>query len=234
MTARSASKTRRPSALRSTSETNSAPRDERRRSLVDAAFRVLAERGFEGLRTREVAALAEVNIATLHYYFASKEDLIAGVAEELLARFQKLGSSVSLTHPYERVPNELAMIQREFKETPETFAVLNEIWVRASRDPSIAAVCQRIDAAWLDWIGAGIRDGQKQGVFRSTLSADATATLVTAFVRGAVLRLFTDPDEKWLRKASAQLLALLAVEPPVGKRSAGQRRTQAKKPAAKK
>ncbi len=47
--------------------------DERRRSLVLAAYHLIAERGFEGLRTRNVATRAGVNIATLHYYFAKRK-----------------------------------------------------------------------------------------------------------------------------------------------------------------
>jgi DNA-binding transcriptional regulator YbjK len=42
---------------------------DRRRSLLQAAFDVIAMSGFEGLRTRAVAERAGVNIATLHYYF---------------------------------------------------------------------------------------------------------------------------------------------------------------------
>ncbi len=42
--------------------------DERRRSLVLAAYDLIAEKGFEDLRTRDVAARAGVNIATLHYW----------------------------------------------------------------------------------------------------------------------------------------------------------------------
>ena len=41
--------------------------ERRREQLVLAAFHQVAEHGFEGLRTREVAAEAGVNIATLHY-----------------------------------------------------------------------------------------------------------------------------------------------------------------------
>ena len=52
--------------------------ESRRHDLVQAAFRGIAERGFEGLRTRDVAADAGVNIATLHYYFPTKEALIRG------------------------------------------------------------------------------------------------------------------------------------------------------------
>src|SRR5712692_9477299 len=66
------------------------PADERRQSLVRAAFKAIAADGFEGLRTRSVAERAGVNIATLHYYFPTKEALIGGVAQYLAARFISL------------------------------------------------------------------------------------------------------------------------------------------------
>src|ERR1700726_1447566 len=72
------------------------PQDEhgrRRADLLQAAFDVVAEAGFEGLRTRAVAARAGVNIATLHYYFPSKQDLIEGVAQLLSANFVTLHGS---------------------------------------------------------------------------------------------------------------------------------------------
>src|SRR6266480_4421461 len=50
----------------------------REQALVQAAFNQIAERGFEGLRTREVAAGVGLNIATLHYYFPTKEAPISG------------------------------------------------------------------------------------------------------------------------------------------------------------
>src|SRR5205807_7131455 len=62
--------------------------EDRRHALVAAAFGQIAERGFEGLRTREVAAEAGVNIATLHYYFPTKEALIRGVVAHAMGRFR--------------------------------------------------------------------------------------------------------------------------------------------------
>ena len=61
---------------------------DRRDALVRAAYNQIAERGFEGLRTREVAGGAGVNIATLHYYFPTKEKLIEGVVEHAMERFR--------------------------------------------------------------------------------------------------------------------------------------------------
>src|SRR5918911_1825327 len=63
------------------------PRADRRRALVDAAFRRLARDGFEGLRTRDVAADVGINIATLHYYFPTKEALVRAVIGQAMQRF---------------------------------------------------------------------------------------------------------------------------------------------------
>src|SRR5438132_13994661 len=61
---------------------------ERQEALVQAAYELLAERGFEGLRTRDIAAKVGVNIATLHYYYPTKEKLIRGVVGYAMGRFR--------------------------------------------------------------------------------------------------------------------------------------------------
>src|SRR3979411_665872 len=63
-------------------------KEDRQQALVRAAFNQIAERGFEGLRTREVAAGVGLNIATLHYYFPTKEALIRGVVAHAMDRFR--------------------------------------------------------------------------------------------------------------------------------------------------
>ena len=52
-------------ATRAEPKQQSAVSEKRRQELVLAAYREIAQRGFEGLRTREVAAEVGVNIATL-------------------------------------------------------------------------------------------------------------------------------------------------------------------------
>src|SRR5271156_4019420 len=63
---------------------------DRRKSLLQAAFDVIASSGFEGLRTRAVAERAGVNISTLHYYFPTKQELIEGLAQFLSGIFADL------------------------------------------------------------------------------------------------------------------------------------------------
>ena len=50
-------------------------------ALLDAAERLLVERGHAGLTTRALAAEAGVNHGLVHYYFGSLENLLARVLE---------------------------------------------------------------------------------------------------------------------------------------------------------
>ena len=47
--------------------------------ILAAAESVFAEQGYDGARTRDIAARAGVNVSTLHYHYKSKEDLHAAV-----------------------------------------------------------------------------------------------------------------------------------------------------------
>ena len=97
-------------------------------SLVAAAFGVIAARGFEGLRTREVAASVGVNIATLHYYFPRKEDLIRGVVAHAMARFRStLGGAGSAEV---QLRTHFVGLRRLARDEPALFAVMAELAIR--------------------------------------------------------------------------------------------------------
>ena len=98
----------------------SAISEKRRRELVHAAYKQIAEGGFEGLRTREVAAEVGVNIATLHYYFPTKESLIGDVLEYAMGRFRTTlephGS------PSDQLRNHLRAVRKLMVAEPELAA----------------------------------------------------------------------------------------------------------------
>lgn len=55
------------------------PEAKRKDKILDAAERAFAEFGFEGASLRQIVATADVNLATVYYYFESKEKLLAAV-----------------------------------------------------------------------------------------------------------------------------------------------------------
>src|SRR5918997_6326772 len=107
-------------------------RPDRRSALAAAAFRRIAEGGFEGLRTRDVAADAGVNIATLHYYFPTKEALISGVIGLALQRF--IETLPGQGSPLEQLCGHLRGLARLLMEDQQLWAVLGELVLRARRD----------------------------------------------------------------------------------------------------
>ncbi|HEU4643219.1 MAG TPA: TetR/AcrR family transcriptional regulator [Gemmatimonadaceae bacterium] len=50
--------------------------DERADALLDAALRVVAERGYKRTRLEQIAEAAGVSVGTVYYYFDNKEDLL--------------------------------------------------------------------------------------------------------------------------------------------------------------
>ena len=61
------------------------PRQERSRrrveGLLDAAERIVVERGVDALTTRDIAQAAGVPVASLYQYFSDKEDVLLALAE---------------------------------------------------------------------------------------------------------------------------------------------------------
>ncbi len=121
-------------------------KENRERALVQAAFNQIAERGFEGLRTREVAAGVGLNIATLHYYFPTKEALIRGVVAHAMDRFR----STLAPHgsPADQLRNHLRAVRKLLRDEPEVGAVMGELALRSARDPALARIMGGAFKAW--------------------------------------------------------------------------------------
>jgi AcrR family transcriptional regulator len=67
---------------------STADQRERRRRVIDAAFALGAERGYDAVQMREVSARANVSLATIYRYFSSKDHLLAAAMTEWTAELQ--------------------------------------------------------------------------------------------------------------------------------------------------
>ncbi|MGH9273325.1 MAG: TetR family transcriptional regulator [Acidimicrobiales bacterium] len=61
---------------------------DRRRRLIDAAFELGAEGGYEAVQMREISLTANVALATIYRYFSSKDDLLAAAMTEWTVRLR--------------------------------------------------------------------------------------------------------------------------------------------------
>ncbi|HXM54170.1 MAG TPA: TetR/AcrR family transcriptional regulator [Candidatus Dormibacteraeota bacterium] len=159
---------------------------DRREALVAAAYSRIARQGFEGLRTRDVAAEVGVNIATLHYYFPTKEALIRGVVGHAMRRFASTLSGDGLP-PAEQLRHHLRGVRRLVGQEPELFAVMGELALRSVRDPAVAAIFGETSDAWLRRMRALVGRGVAQGGLAPGLDPEEAAALIVAAVKGACM-----------------------------------------------
>ena len=160
-------------------------RPDRRRELIGAAYNQIADHGFEGLRTRDVAAGAGVNVATLHYYFPTKESLIRGVVGHAMQRFTTTLSGEGT--PAEQLRHHLHGVRRLFRDEPELFAVMGELALRSVRDPAIGAIFGDTSDAWHSRLRTLVGQGVREGCLDARLDPDEAAALIVAALKGTCM-----------------------------------------------
>jgi AcrR family transcriptional regulator len=153
----------------------------RRPAIAAAARALIAERGFEGLRTRDIAERVGINVATLHYHVPTKEALIEIVAQSMRDDFIAQGKSwrrQGLT-PLQELQGEIAEFRDTMEHNPQLFVVLAEMVERARRDPRIDAAVRPLLTYWHQQMMDLMTRGRRDGSFRADLDPRAAATVVT-------------------------------------------------------
>lgn len=191
-------------------ESETAKSAKRRHEVILAAYRTIAEKGFEGLRMREIATRAGMDHATLHYYFAGKEALIRGVLEYIV-RDLSIGRSAAAEAGDKSARKRLAAhfdaLVQQVRETPEMFVVLAEINARSLRDPAVRAVVTENDEGWKRFLIEILEEGIRREEFQVRFGAEAGAEAIIALVRGLTTT-FAD-DAEAMKLPLRQLLTWL-------------------------
>ena len=172
-----------------------APRGEARREhLLEATLRVVAEQGVAAVTHRRVAAEAGLPLAATTYWFASKEELMAGAytlsLERDLVRLAALAAEAGA--PGTRTPDEAAralegVVGLAPNDRQESFAVVL-LWLEAARIPGVAArshewddACAATCAAWLRAAGCPEEHLDEAG---QALSATLDGLLIRGLAAG--------------------------------------------------
>ncbi len=196
------------------------PAEAKRDALVQAAYREIAANGFEGLRTREVAAAVGVNIATLHYYFPSKEDLIRGVVGHAMQRFQTTLPAKGEADAQLR--QHLQGLRRLAREEPDLFKVMGELALRAARDRGMAEILSKMNDVWYSTLRTLLRRAVASGSVAKTIDPEDMAALIVSTLKGIYLLPAASPDPGRLERPLRQMERLLGLRAARAK-SAGTR-----------
>jgi len=174
------------------------PSDVRRKQFISAAVIVIARDGVDGATTRRIAEEAKAPLATLHYCFQTKENLLWAV-------FEQLADTVRAAID-ERVPEGHALVEivpelvdaciRAAMERPDENRAQIEIWLWAERNDAEFAnrMYGRYIDAWQDLLrtaNGSLPDGELETVTR----------VIMGLVDGLCMQFITHGDqEKILRE----------------------------------
>jgi AcrR family transcriptional regulator len=159
----------------------------RRPAILTAAAEVISERGVQNTRISDVAERAGTSAPGVLYWFPTKDQLLAEALQFADERFY-----AGLTTELEGLDSAGARLGRMVELWPadgdgETVLWM-ELWVRALRDPQLAATREELDSRWRAAIADIIREGQASGEFGEA-DADDVALLLGAVMDGFAIQL---------------------------------------------
>ncbi len=196
---------------------------DRRSALLRIAYLEIARGGFEGLRTREVAAKAGVNVATLHYYFPTKEALIRGVVEYTMGQFRATLTPHASSR--DQLRSHFHSVRALLKNHPDIGVVMGELALRSTRDPALARLMDEANEAWHRTLRALLKRAVRDGNLRPELDSDDVASLVMATMTSMTLP--TVASGPLIDQALRQLERWLDLRPAAGARPTRRRQLQA-------
>jgi AcrR family transcriptional regulator len=170
----------------------------RKIAVLEAACRVIAERGADATRFADVAAESGVPVSTLQYYFGSREDLlVAAFRHASSAEIDALEAEVAaMDDPWEQLERILSRSLTGYElDAPGGGRLWIESWHFGIRDPDMRADALRDNTAWRRLVADVVRRGVERGTFSNRHDPDKVAVLAVAAADGLGIPLsLGDPD----------------------------------------
>ncbi|MER5895189.1 TetR family transcriptional regulator [Streptomyces sp. NPDC001876] len=170
---------------------------ERRDRIIDAAIRVVADRGIAGLSHRSVAAEADVPLGSTTYHFASLDELLIAALRRCNDNFARVArESAYLADPEADLADELTRLLTEcFEGGRGPLELEYELYLAALRRPALRPVA----AEWTDGVSRLLADR----------TDPATARALVALLDGISLQVLltgSDFDAEYAREMLARIV----------------------------
>ena len=181
--------------------------DIRRREVLDAAYKVFAEKGYHNAGMADIAREMGVGHGTVYRYFSSKLDLATAVLEELIVKI----TEVVVAEPPESITTLdeyrdcLGRIGERFYSLLEENAEIHRwlFYEALSIDETVTAKINAAFDLFAGYTELYLRNGIKRGFLRPDIHTRETSLAINAMLFEAARRLpmadviDTDSRELW-------------------------------------
>ena len=155
-------------------------------ALLDAAKKVLRQKGYSGLSTRDVAAQAGVPLSQIHYHFGSKQGLILALFEYLNAQLLDR-QNVLFGNPALKLSEQWdqACAYLDDDIASGYVRVLQELIAASWTDAEVAKVVRAGILGWVELITGLARKAEREFGGIGPFSPDELSALVASAFLGA-------------------------------------------------
>jgi AcrR family transcriptional regulator len=172
---------------------------ERRVQILEAAARVIVQRGLADTRIVDVAEAAGTSPGLVLYYFGSKDRLLAEALTVAEERFyeESLPELATIESARDRLVKLIELsCSGDAGSTGlgiDEYLLWLDLWARAPRDPDVAAKREALDRRWRTALADIVRDGRGRGEF-AELDPEDFALRFAAMMDGlAIQAVLRDP-----------------------------------------
>ncbi|MDX6519881.1 MAG: hypothetical protein QOJ31_364 [Gaiellales bacterium] len=182
--------------------------------VLHGARRVIAQRGADATRFRDVAAETGSAVSTLQYSFGSREDLIIAALEDAAKadfdRARRAAEAAVGAVAQLRALVLQSVLTDSDEEAREAWLIWVEYWRAAARDGELRSGSAAIYGGWRALVGGILKDGRVAGDFRGDLDPDLAATQVLALLDGVGVPVVLEHPGMTSAHAAAAVLDALA------------------------
>jgi len=150
----------------------------RQRLILDAATQLMGEKGFDDTSIEEIAALAEVGVATVYNYYGSKSELLRAMFVNYIEEEAQLGEAVLSDPPEEMSAGMAALFTRYLRGMAErcTPRLMQEFMSLAvSRQLAYGQQTYEMKLRFLGQVRALAAHYKSAGQIREDISVDEAA-----------------------------------------------------------
>lgn len=185
---------------------------DRKREILEATCRVIAREGTDGLRMGTVALEAGVSSALIHYYFATRDDLLAQAFDhaDTKADLAAAEALAGIDSPLERLRRLLLAYSGDEVVFREDWVLWVEMWRSAIFDERLAQNVRRSNAEWMQQIEELIEEARSEGAVAPDVNVHDAALRLAAVVDGLGLQIL--PGILTRERAAELIVAAIDLE----------------------
>jgi AcrR family transcriptional regulator len=186
---------------------------EKAQRIIDAMRRSVARRGTAASTFDHVSREAGVSRGLLHYYFGTKEQLLAeAVRRDCELRLERLERQLSTAKSAEDFIDLMAQnLQETVREDPDFVTLVFELFTLSRRNQDIAVEYAGLMRSTREHVAGMLAVAQSEGVLRLHAEPEAVAEVLFSLADGLALRLLTEPTRDFTQTIDAGITCARAL-----------------------